>query len=607
MRSTHEACRPRQLVVRHLRSGRIWCVYVIYRDYVFTRGKCLPTASKVSVQETLDLLDGPFSAVAESVSQGGYTFWLGSGISRGRVIGLDGVLAKLIEFLRTKVTPAPGCIFRSALDTVVGMAGLTAMEMTGVDYGTVSTNWPCLKTMIDRLWNQYSAVLSVEIPGEALDFLLWHGLDFKNTFASQSPDVEHLSIGILVLEGVVSDLATANWDGLLEGAVRELGYPDTCYQITVTGHDLRGPTAAAVLFKFHGCALRAIADETHYRKRLIARSAQIVSWMNNAEFAITRTQLTALLQRKRTLMIGMSAQDVNIQDLFGAVGAQNGWEWNSSPTPIVFSAQDLSEAQKTILQVAYGENNYEQHRTEICDAARLQAYSKPLLLALLLSVVTAKLQILAAEADAPGLDAPSHASIAEGLKALRNLVAAAGNGDRLALVRKIALCISRARNQLQDGTSPAGALRYYPIDNEPAHRMRNKLSLAATGQREAASALGLIGLEVGAGSWSPAVDDPKESRSGALRLNSPAASARVFFASNDDNITSLIECGAIQEDDEDVVLICSKRVSARQQRSPSPSLRTGSIGPRYIAFGPMLAAASDLAALRDRFREEVAL
>ena len=35
--------------------------------------------------------------------------------------------------------------------------------------------------------------------------------------------------------------------------------------------------------------------------------------MSNDTFKIVRDQLRALVQRSRTLMIGMSAQDVNIQ------------------------------------------------------------------------------------------------------------------------------------------------------------------------------------------------------------------------------------------------------------------------------------------------------
>jgi hypothetical protein len=133
------------------------------------------------------------------------------------------------------------------------------------------------------------------------------------------------------------------------------------------------------------------------------------------------------------------------------------------------------------------------------------------------------------------------------------------------------------------------------------------LRTVATGQREAAAALGLVGLADEAAEWTVSVDDPTNPRSGAFRLTSPNATTRVFFAANDENITSLMDCGAYDEDDGDVVLICSRNVSARQQRSPKANLRDGKIGPRYLAFGPMLALAGNLAELKDYFRSEVAI
>jgi hypothetical protein len=566
----------------------------------------LSKAATITVKETLDLLDGPYLEMSEGVTQGQYAFWLGSGISRDRVIGLDGVLVKLVEFLRTHATADADCGYRKALEKLIGMASPSAIELGQIDFDQRSSTWPCLPELLNRLWHRYSEVLSIEIPKEKLDYLLWVGLDFANTFASQDADAEHLAIGMLALEGAVTDLATANWDGLLEAAMKELGYVETFYRITVTGEDLRGPVAKAKLYKFHGCALRAIEDEDRYRDLLVARSAQITGWISSPVFKIVRDQLEALIQRSRTLMIGMSAQDENIKNMFGQVGAQQGWKWMDQPTPIVFSAQELGDDQKSLLNVAYSAD-YEANRDAICEAARLPAYAKPLLLALLLTVLATKLQVLASDATALTLDEAARSTIANGITHLRNRVAEAGNGDRLKLAKNVAGSLARARHQLQNGDSPIGIPTYFPLDEQPAHLMKGKLGLLNTGQREAASALGLIGLEDHASSWVTSVDDPSDVRSGALRLTSPSATTRVFFAANDDNITSLMECGAFDEDDSDVVLICSRRVSVRQQRNPSLNLRSGKMGPRYLAFGPMLAEAASLDALRSTFRTEIAI
>jgi hypothetical protein len=54
-------------------------------------------AASISVTETLHLLDDSFSSMAEGVSDGYYTFWLGSGISRGRVEDLK-LLVRRVSF-----------------------------------------------------------------------------------------------------------------------------------------------------------------------------------------------------------------------------------------------------------------------------------------------------------------------------------------------------------------------------------------------------------------------------------------------------------------------------------------------------------------------------
>lgn len=566
----------------------------------------MPTAGTITVKETLDLLDGAFQGLSDSIAQGGYAFWLGSGISRERVVGLDGVLEKLIDFLRTHTTADPACPYGKALEKILGMASPSADERKEIDLARPVATWACRKALLGRLWNQYSKVLSVEVPPESLDYLLWVGVDFRNTFSNQNPDAEHLAIGMLALEGTVTELATANWDGLLEGAMKALGHSDTFYRVTVTGDDLRGAAAAAKLYKFHGCALRAIEDEGKYRPLLVARSAQITSWMGNDTFKITRDQLEALIQRARTLMIGLSAQDENIKNLFGQVNAHKGWNWKDEPAPIVFSANELGDDQKDLLSVAYGKE-YEANREAIWKSACLQAYAKPLLLALLLNVLTTKAKILASDIVAPGLGDDGHARIAHGLTHLRDRAAQGADDDRLMFAKGLAGGLARARHQLQNGSSPAGLAAYFPVDEQPAHLMKGKLGLASTGQREAAAAMGLIGLECEATAWAPGVDDPAEIRSGALRVSSATAEARIFFAANDDNITSLMECGAFDEDDDDVVVICSRRVTERQQRNPRSRLRSGKIAPRLIAFGPMLAGAPSLAGLREAFRDEVGL
>ena len=136
----------------------------------------MPDAGTITLKETLALFDGAFAEVSKGICQGEYAFWLGSGISRERVIGLDGVLAKLLEFLRTHATADADCAYRKAFDKIIGMATPSPDEQAQIDPSKPVVSWPCIKTLLSRLWNQYSKVLSVEIPEEKLDYLLWVGL-----------------------------------------------------------------------------------------------------------------------------------------------------------------------------------------------------------------------------------------------------------------------------------------------------------------------------------------------------------------------------------------------------------------------------------------------
>lgn len=561
----------------------------------------MPTAKSISVAETIELLDGPLSSFSEGFQAGLYALWLGSGISRERVVGLDGVLAKLLENLRLRITGAD-CEHLRSFNAILDLAELSDAEIAQIDLKQPVASWPIRKVLIDRLWNKYSKVLSTEVQGQPLDYLLWDVLDFTTTFAAQKADAEHLAVAMLVLEGVVSDLATANWDGLLEAAMVELGRPNETFRIAVTGDDLHGPPGIGTLYKFHGCANRAIENEVEYRPLLVAREAAITHWAQNPRFTQMREQLRALIARSRTLMIGLSGQDTNIQQLFAA----NGWPWNSVPVPLIFAEQELSEGQRSILEGAY-QGDYEANRDQIRADATLPAIAKPLLLALLLRTLFGKLAALAGLLTSPAVDVAGKQSLVDGLKALELAAAKAGNADRYECARTIAGLIGRVSEQFLGGVGTDGRRPYMPLSSQRANLMQHDPAIRISGRPEAAAALGLIGQGLAANRWSVAVDNPEQTTSGALRLVASAAQARVFLAANDENINQLVASGAFDEGDADVVVICSRKVTPRQQRSPSASMRTRKAPSRYVSVSDLLDDSASFDEVQKRFNNEVGL
>jgi hypothetical protein len=81
--------------------------------------------------------------------------------------------------------------------------------------------------LLNKLTPVSSDLLDIEIEGQRSDYLLWDGVDVPDSFGRTQADADckHLCIAILILEGVVPEIASANWDGLIESAVKRLNQP----------------------------------------------------------------------------------------------------------------------------------------------------------------------------------------------------------------------------------------------------------------------------------------------------------------------------------------------------------------------------------------------
>jgi hypothetical protein len=568
-----------------------------------------PNAATITVREALQLLDAQFADFAAGVNEGEYALWLGSGISRGRVVGLNGVLRKIIEFLRTRIaTVDVNCAFRLALDHVLTHAVLSEDEQARVNYDVDSAQWPDIETILERLAERYSRVLDVSVTGQAADYLLWVAADFCQTFANQEPDAEHLCIVIMVAEGAVPVLVSANWDGLLEGAARELGLGPEIFRVCVTGEDFRGPLAAARLLKFHGCALRAIENDAQYRPLLIARWSQIVNWAVNNAFTAMREELVGVAAQMRTLMIGMSAQDPNAQSLFQLARQRTAWRWDDAPPAHVFGTNEIGEDQKTVLRTAYGEADYTANQQYILERSCFRAYGKPLLAALVLNMLSDKLCKLFEHVEMPSRQESDLQELSSGIRHLRDAVGAAVSENKLGFVRSLARHLSRAKAMLQEGR-PAieNPVRYRPITNRPGHHILNDPNVVATGQGEAAKALALLGLGMRDGHWDLALENLSDRRSGVLRARSQLREARLMFVAHDNADVRLFNEGAYSEDDDDVVIVHSMDPGERQTRSPAKRLPGARVGPRHVAIGKLARECQNLDELRTLFRQEVGL
>jgi hypothetical protein len=488
------------------------------------------------------------------------------------------------------------------------LAPLSAVEWGRADFNLPFPQWPDAAAITERLVGNYARLLDVPVDQEAADYLLWDAVNVAKTYADLGiqPDVEHLCVAILILEGTASDVATANWDGLIERAVAELSTGSASVQVCVHPDDLRGPPQRGHLYKFHGCAVRAMANEVKYRPYLIARQSQINAWATRAEHVAIVHRLIDILVHKPSLVIGLSAQDANIQALFAQAAAKMNWPWPGDRPSYVFSEDQLGADQLGLLQNVYHAVFTATTRPKIWASALIQAYAKSLLAALVLHVLGTKLRRLVELA--PGVLAPpGRSDVQMGIRVLRDQMAASGDADRLAFVQAFIAAGGRTIGFFRDGHEGTLPRRYNPISIVPLQQMDSVPGLQTSGWCEAAVAVGLLGLGVRDGLWSVAGTDLADPTSGVAQITSSLSSARILLVANSHVALRLQQNGHLTHGD-DVILVHSLEIAATFPRSPrgAPG-RTGKVGLREVSIQTLLQESISSDELLNRFRLKVAV
>jgi hypothetical protein len=431
-----------------------------------------PSAETITVLETVVLLSEQFRSVAEAVADGSYTLWLGSGISYGRVASLKGIVLRVLTYLQNhSAAEETSRDFTSALIEAIELAELSTEQRAQIDLGCPVSTWADLDLILSRLVSRYSLLLDIRVPHHAPDLLLWEGVDVRETFASDSlePDAEHLALAAMMIEGVLPRIISANWDPLLEIAVQRLtGSTSGTLSVCVVPGDIQKPQLQSRLYKFHGCAALAKESPTVYRDYLVGAQSQITGWPHDPNHAAMRHQMISLAVSTPTLMIGLSAQDTDIQDLFVGAKSIMTWAWPSEPPAYAFAEDRLSTMQRNLLKAVYS-SNYEEHAHEIEGRALVPAYAKQLLIALLLTTLAAKALALAVKVTSA--DSSSAALLASGLNTYRDRVAAAAGRGDLQFLRTFLTHWTRAINSFRRARPPSTSDLYEELTGAPQWRI----------------------------------------------------------------------------------------------------------------------------------------
>jgi len=444
-----------------------------------------------------------------------------------------------------------------------------------------------------------------------MDYLLWNVIDVGATFADPAmpPDVEHLCLAALSLEGTTPEMLSANWDPLVERAVDTLTDSNAALSPTVVARpaDLQLPRNKTRLIKFHGCAVKAQGDPVQYRQWLVASNDQVAAFCTQAKNQGLVTALTHIVGSKRTLMLGLSAQDANIQSIFNKAANELTWQLGDPPPSYVFSEQDLGMDQRSLLKNVYRDQITPANLTAVFEAARIQVYAKRLLTALLLDVWSRKLQALISLV--PGLlPQAERQNLCSGIVSLRNHLADAAD-PTLEFIDALLNRFGRASKLLRDGQIEHPNVRFEPITSDVVTALAGNPALGALGLREAAVALGLLGMGLSRDHWVVEAES-LDRDSGVLAVTGKGAAAartKVYLTASASGAALLRSEGYLMEA-ENPLLIQSQKLAVPMPRSPRGAAgRTGVPKAREVSISTLLQTYATADDLYEAFRQELSL
>lgn len=580
----------------------------------------VPTATSVSVLETLHKLDGEFGAMAIAIENGEFALWVGSGISR-KAPSLGGIIVRAIEYLRQRaIDPGTKATFEPAFMAALKMSEIGA-DVADPYFQDAVAAWPSAvrEKIVNVLWNNYSKLLDIRIKHERDDFLLWDAVDIRDAFKDPAPPAcEHLCIAILVLEGAVHEIASANWDGFIEAAVARLGGGvGGNLQVVVDPAHLRDPPAKARLLKFHGCIVHATEDPTSYRDFLTASETQMIAWPDNPKFAAMKTEVVSAATNLKALMIGLSLQDVNLQAVFSKARYANPWPWPCAPKAQghVFCEDAIGDGQRTMLKMVYAAK-YNEYVDDIEASAHLRSWPEQVLLALVLKMLTDKLGALLGLRLAGTALAGQVSIVTADLHRLRDTIAGQVGADRTDFANRAIAVWSRMISLFRTGLPPANADAYEVISTAPVGQLAGDMNVQAAGFGELGIALALLEHGRDGGLWALSLPGDAELTAGALAsvASWPGAAPRPIFLARSAAIALDLEKRGAFANDNTIVIYAddvwhrmrSAGTNSARTRSRAPG-RTGRVGTRHVSIAAMLGAEIDIAGLRTRFISEVTL
>lgn len=580
------------------------------------------SANQISVREVLVKFSTDFASMARAVENGEFALWIGSGISQ-QAPNLGNLIEQAFDYIRERaISPATAASFMPAFEEALDLAKINPANVQE-QYSQPLVVWPEHDEIIERLWTNYSRVLDIRIPDTEPDFILWDAINIREAFENPAaPAAEHLCIAVLILEGAVQAIASANWDGFIEAAIERLsGGVQGVLQVVVDPNQLRGPAGRAQLLKFHGCIVHATREPAIFRRFLTGSYTQIMGWPESGEFAAMRHAVVGLATNQKTLVLGLSIQDNNLQTLFARARALHAWSWPCAPaSPAhIFCEDNIRQGQRDVLRLSYGDA-YNADPAGVHAATLLRAWGEKVLIAMVLKLLTDKLAILMQLNLAPLGKANISAALAPLLETLRDDIAdlavpAPETSHRTPFVNEAIALWSRMLSLFRCGALPSNPEAYETLSSSTPN-------LLAADQNAQGMGLGFLGIALSllqngrqAGLWELRKPESNALTSGAFitRALRPDGIDRPFFVvKSATEAIGLKSRGAFANDNAIVVhadtawhQMVESGTTARRVRS-APG-RTGIIGETHVSLGNLLTRCEDAGTLQQEFIAEIML
>lgn len=580
------------------------------------------TADQISVREVLDKFDVEFAPVAQAVENGEFALWIGSGISR-QAPNLGDLIERAFNYIRERaIDPATAAAYLPGLEEALQLAEIDPSTVHG-NYAQPLASWPEHDAIINRLWTKYSRVLDIRIPGTDADFILWEAIDIRQAFENPAaPAAEHLCIAVLILEGAVQAIASANWDGFIEAAVDRLGNGvPGLLQVVVDPNQLRTPPGRARLLKFHGCIRHATQEPSTFRQFLTGSHTQIMGWPDAQQFAAMHNAVVGLATAQKTLVLGLSIQDSNLQSMFSRATAVHAWPWPCAPAApaYIFCEDSIRQGQRDVLRISYAAS-YNSELAAIHQATLLRAWAEKVLIALVLKLLTDKLARLMELALVALGKGPIYVALKPVLETLRDDIAnlsvpAPGADNRTAFVDEAISIWSRMLSLFRCGALPSSPGGYETLCSSTPNLIAADQNAQSMGLGRLGIALSLLQSGRQIKLWDlrqPISNDLTAGAITARALRPDGVDRPLFLVKSATEAIALKSDGAFANDNAIIIHadnswrhMMGGGTSARRIRV-APG-RTGLIGETHVSLGDLLERCVDAASLQREFIAEMML